>query len=154
MRIIVRRERPHPGAQLTCTDIDGHRFTCFVTTTTGGQLAELKLRHRGRARIEDRIRAANDTGLANLPLLRFAQNQIWCELVALAQDLTAWTQLLALSGEARRWEPKRLRLRLFSAAGRLVHTGRRRLLRLASHWPWASDLTRAFTRLHNLAAPG
>jgi len=33
MRVIVRKERPHPGAQLRFTDIDGHRFTCFATDT-------------------------------------------------------------------------------------------------------------------------
>jgi Transposase DDE domain group 1 len=118
MRLIVRRERPHPGAPLRITDVDGHRITAFVTNTTRGQPADLELRHRRRARAEDRIRAAKDTGLANLPLHDFTQNQIWCALVALAADLTAWMQTLALAGqEARRWEPKRLRLRLLSIAG-------------------------------------
>ena len=110
MRVIVRKERPHPGAQLRFTDIDGHRFTCFVTDATSGQLADLELRHRQRARCEDRIRTAKDTGLRNLPLHSFAPNQIWCELVALACELTAWIQMLALDGPARCWEPKRLRL--------------------------------------------
>jgi hypothetical protein len=76
MRLIVRKERPHPGAQLRITDIDGLRVTAFVTNTTRGQLADLELRHRRRARCEDRIRCAKDTGLANLPLHDFAQNQI------------------------------------------------------------------------------
>ena len=67
MRVIVREERPHPGAQLRFTDIDGHRFTCFATDATKGQLADLELRHRRRARCEDRIRNAKDTGLRNLP---------------------------------------------------------------------------------------
>jgi hypothetical protein len=70
MRVIVRKERPHPGAQLRFTDIDGHRFTAFATGTKGGQLADLELRHRRRARCEDRIRCAKDTGLRNLPLAR------------------------------------------------------------------------------------
>jgi Transposase DDE domain group 1 len=153
MRVIVRKERPHPGAQLRFTDIDGHRFTCFATDATRGQLADLELRHRRRARCEDRIRAAKDTGLRNLPLHGFAQNQIWCELVAMACELTAWMQMLALDGTARRWEPKRLRLRLFSAAGRLVRGGHRLRLRIAATWPWASHLTVAITRLHALA-PG
>ena len=96
MRVIVRKERPHPGAQLRFTDIDGHRFTCFATSTRGGQLADLELRHRRRARCEDRIRCAKDTGLRNLPLHGYAQNQIWCEIVALACDLLAWMQMLAL----------------------------------------------------------
>jgi hypothetical protein len=153
MRVIVRKERPHPGAQLRFTDLDGHRFTCFATSTRTGQLADLELRHRRRARCEDRIRAAKDTGLGNLPLHGFAQNQIWCELVAMACELTAWMQMLALTGPARAWEPKRLRLRLFSAAGRITRGGRRRRLRLAATWPWAAQLTAAITRLQALA-PG
>ena len=100
MRLIVRKERPHPGAQLRITDVDGHRITAFVTNTTRGQLADLELRHRRRARAEDRIRCAKDTGLTNLPLHDFAQNQIWCAIVALAGDLTAWMQTLALTGHA------------------------------------------------------
>ena len=153
MRVIVRKERPHPGAQLRFTDIGGHRFTCFATSTRSGQLADLELRHRRRARCEDRIRAAKDTGLRNLPLHGYAQNQIWCELVAMACELLAWTQMLALTGKARRWEPKRLRLRLFAAAGRLVRGGRRLRLRLAASWPWATQITTAISRLHAFA-PG
>jgi hypothetical protein len=153
MRIIVRKERPHPGAQLRLTDIDGHRLTCFATSTRGGQLADLELRHRRRARCEDRIRCAKDTGLRNLPLHGYAQNQIWTEIVALACELTAWTAMLALSGTARRWEPKRLRLRLYSAAGRIVRGGRRVRLKISSRWPWATQITAAITRLDALA-PG
>jgi hypothetical protein len=153
MRVIVRKERPHPGAQLRFTDIDGHRFTAFATGTRHGQLADLELRHRRRARCEDRIRCAKDTGLRNLPLQGFTQNQIWCEIVALACDLLAWMQMLALDGPARRWEPKRLRLRIFTCAGRLVRGGRRLRLRLAASWPWASQITTAITRLQALA-PG
>jgi hypothetical protein len=147
MRVIVRKERPHPGAQLRFTDVDGHRFTALATDARRGQLADLELRHRRRARCEDRIRNAKDTGLRNLPLKGFAQNQLWCEIVALACELLAWTQLLALTGAARRWEPKRLRLRVFAVAGRLVRGGRRLRLRLAEHWPWTPDITAAVTRL-------
>lgn len=93
MRLIVRKERPHPGAQLRFTDVDGHRFTCFVTGTRlgggRGQLADLELRHRQRALCEDRIRTGKDTGLRNLPLHGFAANQVWLELIALAMELTA-----------------------------------------------------------------
>jgi Transposase DDE domain group 1 len=153
MRVIARKERPHPGAQLRFTDVDGHRLTCFATSARTGQLAELELRHRRRARCEDRIRNAKDTGLRNLPLHGYAQNQIWCQIVALACELLAWTQLLALTGTARRWEPKRLRLRLFSVAGRIVRGGRRIRLRLASRWPWATQITAAMQRLRALA-PG
>jgi hypothetical protein len=126
------------------------RFTAFATDARRGQLADLELRHRRRARCEDRILGAKDTGLRNLPLKGFAQNQLWCEIVALACELLAWTQLLALAGTARRREPKRLRLRLFSAAGRLARSGRRLRLRLAERWPWAGEITAAVTRLQAL----
>ena len=151
MRVIVRKERPHPGAQLRFTDIDGHRFTAFAASTKRGQLADLELRHRRRARCEDRIRCAKDTGLRNLPLQGFTQNQVWCEIVALACDLLAWTQMLALTGEARRWEPRRLRLRLFTCAGRIVRGSRRLKLRLAASWPWTAETITAITRLQDLA---
>jgi hypothetical protein len=155
MRLIVRKERPHPGAQLRITDLDGMRITAFVTNSRRGQLADLELRHRRRARAEDRIRCAKDTGLANLPLHDFAQNQIWCALVALAADLVAWMQTLALTEDpARRWEPKRLRLRLLSIAGRLAVTGRRRLLHLAATAPFTDLALDALHRLDALAAPG
>ncbi len=158
MRVIVRKERPHPGAQLRITDADGMRVTAFATNTIRGQLADLELRHRRRARCEDRIRVAKDTGLRNLPLHEFTQNQIWCAIVALAVELTAWLQLLTLSGQhehpARRWEPKRLRLRLFSIAGRLAEHARGRRLHLSTHAPWADLLTQMITTLQALPAPG
>jgi hypothetical protein len=153
MRVIVRKERPHPGAQLRFTDIDGHRFTCFITNTKTGRLADLELRHRRRARCEDRIRNAKDTGLRNLPLHGFTQNQIWCEIIALACELIAWIQMLALDDHARRWEPKRLRLRVFSIAGRLVKGGRHLRLRLAQHWQWATLIADAIRHLQTLPPP-
>jgi len=129
-----------------------------TNTTPGGpgrQLADLELRHRRRARAEDRIRVAKDTGLRNLPLHDLDQNRIWCAVVALACELTAWAQLLALhTHPARRWEPKRLRLRIFSLAGRLVRSGRRTVLHLAEHAPWAPLLQQAITTLRALPAPG
>ena len=150
MRIIARRERPHPGAQLRITDDEGWRITVFATNTAGGRLADLEVRHRLRARAEDRIRGLMDTGLANLPLQAFAKNQIWLELVQLAAELLTWTQLLAWSDTpARTWEPKRLRLRLLAVAGKLVTTGRRRILRLSRRWPWSDLLTNG---QRNLAA--
>ena len=153
MRFIVRRERPHPGAQLRFTDLGGHRFTAFATSTRTGQLPDLELRHRRRARCEDRIRNAKDTGLRNLPLHGYEQNQVWCEIVAMACELLAWTQMLALTGQARLWEPKKMRLRLLSAAGRIVRSGRRLRLRLAARWPWATQITAAISRLQAMA-PG
>jgi Transposase DDE domain group 1 len=148
MRIIARRERPHPGAQLRTTDHEGWRITMFATNTRGPRLADLELRHRLRARAEDRIRGLKDTGMTNLPLQAFAKNEIWLELVQLAAELLTWTQLLAWPDQpARTWEPKTLRLRLLAVAGRIITTGRRRILRLSRRWPWTDLITSGHQRL-------
>jgi hypothetical protein len=155
MRVVIRKERPHPGAQLRITDIDGNRITAFATNTAAGgpgtQLPDLELRHRRRARCEDRIRCAKDTGLMNLPLHDFTQNQIWCAIVALACEITAWMQTLALTDHpARRWEPKRLRLRLLSIAGLLTTSARTKTLHLADHAPWTQLALDGLHRLKSL----
>src|SRR5258708_13978186 len=147
MRLIVRKERPHPGARPRFTAPGGHGFTCFATSTKGGQLADLELRHRRRARCEDRIRCAKDTGLRNLPLHGYAQSQIWCEIVALACELLAWMQMLAFTGPAPRWEPSRLRLPMFSLADRILPGGRPLRRRLAPARPWAPPIPPPLTRL-------
>ena len=142
IRVIARRERPHPGAHLRITDVDGWRTTFFATNTRGWRIADLEIRHRLRARTEDRIRNLKDTGLGNLPLQAFAKNVIWLELVQLAAELLAWAQTLAFADHpARRWEPKRLRLRILHTAARLIRSGRRRTLRISRDWPWADLIT-------------
>lgn len=154
MRVIVRRERPHPGAQLRFGDVDGYRLTAFATNSKRGQLQRLELRHRRRARCEDRIRNAKDTGLRNLPLHGFDQNRIWCAIVALASDLTAWAGLLAHpEHEARRWEPKRLRYRLFTIPATLARHGRRTILHLSNRSRWAHIILAAISALRALPAP-
>jgi len=154
MRVILRKERPHPGAQLRITDVDGNRVTAFATNTTRGQLADLEQRHRHRARCEDRIRIAKDTGLTNMPLHDFDQNRIWLAIVALAVEITAWLQMLAFTDHpARRWEPKRLRLRLFSITARVADHGRTRRLHLSGCAPWATLLAAGIDRLRLIPAP-
>jgi hypothetical protein len=149
-RAICRREDAHPGAQLRFTDHDGHRFQVFLTDQPDPDLARLELRHRQRARIEDRIRAAKATGLANLPFDRWRRNAVWLELVLAAQDLCCWTQALLLAGPLARAEPKTLRYRLLHVAARIVRHARRLILRLQATWPWAVELARAFARLRAL----
>jgi len=119
-----------------------------ATNTIGGRLADLEVRHRLRARAEDRIRGLKDTGATNLPLHAFDKNQIWLELAQLAAELLVWTQMLAWGDQpARLWEPKRLRLRLLAVAARVITTGRRRILRLSRRWPWADLVTGGHRRL-------
>ena len=151
-RMIVRRERPHPGAQLSFTDHDGHRFLATLTDLEGDAV-ELERLHRARANAEDRVRVAKQTGLANLPFRDFDRNQVWLELSLIAQDLIAWTQRLALNDELAVCEPKTLRYRLLHTAARLAFHARRATLRLARSWPWAHALAAAFARLAALPPP-
>ena len=151
-RLIVRRERPHPGAQFSIFDGLGYRYTCFLTDQAGEDIAALELRHRGRARVEDTIRAGKDTGMRNLPHHAFEHNQTWLELSLIAQDLLCWMKLLCLGGELAKAEPKRLRHRLLHVAARLVRHGRRSRLKLQANWPWAKALVTAFVRLRAIPA--
>ena len=122
-RVIVRRERAHPGAQLSFTDHDGHRFQAILTDQPG-PLALLERDHRGRARVEDHIRNDKDTGMRNMPFRDFEHNQVWLQIVAIAHDLLRWTQRLLLPGQLARAEPKRLRYRLLHVAARLAFHAR------------------------------
>jgi hypothetical protein len=149
-RVLCRREDAHPGAQLRFTDDDGHRFQVFVTDQADPEIAVLELRHRQRARVEDRIRAAKATGLQNLPFDRWRRNAVWLELVLAAQDLTVWAQALLLDGALAVAEPKTLRYRLLHVAARIVRHARRLILRLQASWPWAAELAGAFARLRAL----
>jgi hypothetical protein len=151
-RVLVRRERAHPGAQLSFTDHDGHRFQAILTDQPGA-IATVERDHRGRARVEDHIRNDKDTGLRNLPFRDFEHNRVWLELVRIAHDLITWTQRLLLTGELAKAEPKRLRYRLLHVAGRLAFHARGARLRLQANWPWSQDLAAAFRRLTALPPP-
>ena len=146
-RMLIRREQPHPGAQLRFTDIDGYRYQLFITDLPDPDLAYLEALYRGRGRMEGAIRDAKDTGLANLHSHDFALNTAWLTLVLIAADLLAWLKALCLHGELKRAEPKRIRYTLLHTAGVLIRSARRTTLRLAAGWPWATDLVDAFTRL-------
>jgi hypothetical protein len=151
-RLIVRRERPHPGAQLSFTDHDGYRFQAILTDQSDEDIAVLECLHRQHAHVEDRIRDDKDTGLSKFPFKAFQLNEVWLEIVMLAHDLIVWTQALVLDGELAKAEPKRLRYRLLHVAGRLAFSGRRAKLRLQHDWPWAAELASAFARLKALPA--
>jgi hypothetical protein len=155
-RMIVRRERPHPGAQLSLFDtIEGLRHQVFVTDTPRGgwSLQLLELRHRAHARVEDRIRTGKDTGFGRFPSRLIAINAAWLELALTGIDLLAFARMLLLDGEHRLAEPKKLRYRLLHVAARLVRTARRTHLRIAQRWPWARELAAAFARLDALPQP-
>jgi hypothetical protein len=160
MRVIVRRERPHPGAQLSLfEEADGWRYQAIATNTPeqpGLQLAFLEARHRAHARVEDRIRHAKDTGLNRFPSREFDINQAWLTAVTIAADLIAWTRLLALTGDAKILaicEPKALRYRFLHVPARLTHSARRRRLRIPESWPWAAAITAVFANIAAIPPP-
>jgi hypothetical protein len=153
-RVIVRRERAHPGAQLSFTDHDGHRFQAVLTDQPDPDIQVLERRQRERAHAETHIRNDKDTGLRNLPFRDFEHNRVWLMLVGIAHDLLVWTQRLLLDGELARAEPKRLRYRLLHVAARLAFHARKATLRIHHAWPWAQALVNAFTRARALPAPG
>jgi hypothetical protein len=155
-RFIVRRERPHPGAQLSLFDtIEGFRHQVMATDTpvSGGSIQFLEARHRAHARVEDRIRTGKDTGFGRFPSRIFAINAAWLELALTAIDLLAWTQHLLLDDDLTRAEPKTLRYRLLHVAARITRSARRTRLRISESWPWADPIVTAFERLAALPQP-
>ena len=154
MRILIRRENPHPGAQLSLFEQhEGKRFQVTVTSTPHGQVQFLEARHRTQARVEDNIRCGKSTGLGHLPSRDYAVNTAWCQAASIACDLLAWLRLLALAGDLAKAEPKTLRYKLLHTAGRIVRGQRRRRLKIAASWPWACDIADAFTRILALPPP-
>ncbi|MGH2855429.1 MAG: IS1380 family transposase [Solirubrobacteraceae bacterium] len=153
-RLICRRERPHPGAQLSFTDLDGHRFQCFITDQDDQNIAALEIRHRQHAEVEDRVKTLKQTGGGYLPFHGFQHNAAWLELALTAHDIMTWTQQLLLDGHHKTSEPRRLRYRILHVAGQLTRHARRATLHLPADWPWAAAIQRAFKRLHALPAYG
>jgi len=157
MRIFTRRERPHPGAQLTLFEAeDGWRYTLWVTnrpaSTRGwqGQAAYIDAAHRVHARVEDAIRTGKECGIGKFPSTSLAMNKAWQAAALTAATLLAWLKLLALDGSLARAEPKTLRYRILHAAARLTRGGRRRRLNIQATWPWAADIITAWDRISAL----
>ena len=152
-RLILRKERPHPGAQLTFTDSDGHRITGFLTDTPDGvvpgQLAGLELRHRQHARVEDRIRQAKATGLRNLPFNAFDANSAWLEIIMTATDLIAWAKLIGFTDhpDLACCEIATFRYRVLHVAARITRSARQTRLRIDATWRWAQAIAAAWTQV-------
>ena len=154
MRVFARRERPHPGAQLTLFEAeDRWRYTLWVTNlpaqTCGwrGQPAYIDAAHRVHARVEDAIRTGKDTGIGKFPSSSLAMNKAWMAAALMAATLLAWLKLLALDGRLARAGPKTLRYRILHAAARLVRGGRQRQLKISATWPWATAIVTAWDRI-------
>jgi len=152
-RLILRKERAHPGALMLFSTADGCRVTAFLTDTAPGavpgQAAGLELRHRQHARVEDRIRQAKDTGLRNLPCHRFATNAAWLEVVLTATDLISWAKLICFPDHPTlaRCEIAAFRYRVLHVAARLTRSSRQTRLRIDAAWQWAAEIAAGYHRL-------
>jgi hypothetical protein len=157
MRVFARRERPHPGAQLTLFEArDGWRYSLWAANRAAatrawlGQNAYIDAAHRVQARVEDAIRTGKQAGLGHFPSFDFKVNAAWLTAAMIASILLAWLKLLALDGDLASAEPKTLRYRVLHAAARLVRGGRRRRLKIQATWPWAEAITAAWQRIDAL----
>lgn len=154
-RLILRRERPHPGAQLRFTDADGMRITAFITDTEpgaiAGQVAGLELRHRQHARVEDRIRELKATGLRNLPCHSFWANAAWLEIALAAADLVTWAKLIGFGDQPclARAEIGTFRYRVLHVAARITRSARQLRLRIDTTWRWAAPIATAWQRIRS-----
>ncbi|MGE5289991.1 MAG: IS1380 family transposase [Micromonosporaceae bacterium] len=152
-RLVLRKERPHPGAQLRFTDADGMRVTAFITDTppgvVPGQVAGLELRHRQHARVEDRIRELKATGLRNLPCQSFWANAAWLEITLAATDLVTWARLIGFRNDPglARAEIATFRYRVLHVAARITRGARRTRLRIDATWRWATLIATAWQRI-------
>jgi len=160
MRVFARRERPHPGAQLTLFEADdGWRYSLWVTNLPArhrgwrANPAYIDAAHRVHARVEDCVRTGKDTGIGKFPSHAFALNQAWLAAALIAAALLAWLRLLALDGDLARAEPKTLRYRVLHTAARLARSGRRRRLKIAATWPWAPAIVAAWNHVAALPHP-
>lgn len=142
----------HPGAQQTLDDIDGHRFTVFLTDQPCTNLPRSTCATAATP-ASSRIRNLNDTGWANLPSADFEINSVWLQLAMTAADLLTFFAALCLDGPLAVAEPKTIRYRLLQVAARLTCHARRYRLHIDRTWPWADQLVTAFARLRALPDP-
>jgi Transposase DDE domain group 1 len=154
MRVFARRERPHPGAQLSLFETrDGWRYSLWVSNVPAGlrgwraQLGYIDAAHRVHARVEDCIRTGKDCGIGRFPSHDFAMNSAWLAVSFIAAALLSWLRLIALDGDLARAEPKTLRYRILHAAGKLIRGGRRRRLKIPATWPRAEAIATAWARI-------
>lgn len=150
MRVIARRTRRPLTKPAKLGEDPDWEYGTFATSTPGGQLQWLDARHRTQAHVEDNIKELKALGAAKLPSADEGRNTAWLQLAGMAVMLTAWLRHLALDGDLKHVEPKKLRFRLLAAPARIIHHARQTILRVGEDWEWAPHLVRAWDRLQAL----
>jgi hypothetical protein len=144
VRLVIRRVRPTPGSQLAL--FTAWDYLAFITDRTL-PLAELEADHRRHAIVEQTIAELKSAGLAHLPSGNFMANTAWLALRVMAHNLGRAVGILA-GPDLQRATAATLRRKVFTMPGRLVHSGRRRHLRLPARWPWAEAISTALASIH------
>ncbi len=146
VRLVVRRVRPTPGSQLALfTAWDYHAFV----TDRDLLLAEAEADHRRHAVVEQSIAELKSAGLAHLPSGNFTASAAWLAFTVMAHNLGRAVAILA-GPDLQRATAATLRRKVFTMPGRLVHSGRRRRLRLPGSWPWADAISTALASIHTI----
>jgi Transposase DDE domain group 1 len=145
-RLIVRREKRHPGAQRSLFPSETFRYWGHYTDQTG-EPVELDEHMRAHAHVEDHIRRLKASGLERFPFRNLDANRAWLALIAMAADLVRWFQLLCCTGAIARAEPKRMRWSLWHTPARVVRRAGRDIVRIIAGWPTTTDLADAYAHI-------
>lgn len=109
------------------------RHHAFITNSTL-DLVEADQTHRDHAIVEQVIAELKDGPLAHLPSGRYAANAAWLAHAVIAFNIARAAAVAAGQAKAR-WAT--LRTRIINIPARIASTGRRLVLHLPDHWPWA-----------------
>jgi hypothetical protein len=153
-RLVVRRTRLTGQAQQRLwPDWRHHAFLTDLDSTT----VEVDRFHRHHAVVELAIRDLKQgAGLEHVPSGNFHANSVWLQSAVLAHNLIRWTATLGnIRVDDQLIVTRTIRTRLLAIPGRLVNRAGRQTLRLPTHWPWATQFSRALDTLRTLLpAPG
>jgi Transposase DDE domain group 1 len=149
-RLIIRREKLHPGAQRSLFPSTIYRYWGHYTDSEGGTPAALDAHMRAHAHVEDNIKRLKESGLNRFPFTDLDANRAWMQTVMTADSLVRWFQQLCCTGPIAKAEPKRLRWTMWHTPARIIRQGRQHIVRIIDGWPTTNDLLDAYTRINAL----
>lgn len=112
-----------------------YRHHAFITNSPL-PLVEADQRHRDHAIVEQVIAELKDGPLAHLPSGKYAANAAWVAHAVIAFNLA---RAAAIAGDQPRTRWATVRTRIINVPARIATTGRRLILHLPTHWPWADN---------------
>ena len=97
-RLIVRRERLHPGAQRSLFPCTLYRYWGHYSDNPDLTPVELDAHMRAHAHVEDHIKRLKESGLERFPFTKIGANRAWLQTVCMAADVVRWFQQLCCAG--------------------------------------------------------